>query len=130
MPRVAKELSALDVKRLKHSGRSKLPELVAVRGVSGLLLQVTPTGARSWMLRTTIGGKRRKMGLGSYPMVSLAQARDRAREACDAIWHGKDPVAARRAEAAELEAASARSLTFADAVEKYLQVKLAEFKNE
>ncbi|MEQ9053195.1 MAG: Arm DNA-binding domain-containing protein, partial [Roseovarius confluentis] len=77
MPRVAKELSALEVKRLAHSGRNSLPELFAVGGVAGLLMQITPSGSKSWMLRTTIGGKRRKMGLGSYPTVSLAQARER-----------------------------------------------------
>jgi integrase len=130
MPRVAKELSTLEVKRLKHSGRNGLPELISVGGVAGLLIQVTPNGSKSWLLRTTIAGRRRKMGLGSYPTVSLAQARERAREATDAIWHGKDPVEERRAEAADLVATEARNLSFADAVDKFLEAKLAEFKNE
>ncbi|MEQ9039413.1 MAG: integrase arm-type DNA-binding domain-containing protein [Silicimonas sp.] len=130
MPRVAKELSALEVKRLAHSGRNSLPELFAVGGVAGLLMQITPSGSKSWMLRTTIGGKRRKMGLGSYPTVSLAQARERAREASDAIWHGKDPIEERRAEAVARAAEEARSLSFADAVDRCLEAKLSEFRNE
>ncbi len=130
MPRIAKELSALEVKRLSHSGRKDLPELFAVGGVAGLLMQITPNGSKSWMIRTTIGGKRRKMGLGSYPTVTLAQARERARDASDAVWHGKDPIEGRRAEAAARVAEEARSLTFADAVEKFLEAKLSEFKSE
>jgi integrase len=107
-----------------------LPDLFAVGGVVGLLMQITPNGAKSWMLRTTIDGKRRKMGLGSYPTVTLAQARERAHDASDAIWHGKDPIEERRAEAAVRFAKEARSLTFADAVNQFLDAKLSEFKNE
>ena len=92
-----------------------------------MLLQITATGGKSWIFRTTIDGKRRKMGLGSYPTVSLAQARERARDASDAIWHGKDPIAERKS---ELQAAKARNFTFADAVDQYLSVKLSEFKND
>ena len=127
MPRIAKELSALEVKRLEHSNSSKLPELAAVGGVAGLLLQITATGGKSWIFRTTIDGKRRKMGLGSYPTVSLAQARERARDASDAIWHGTDPIAERKS---VIQAAKARNFTFADAVDQYLTVKLSEFKND
>ena len=70
------------------------------------------------------------MGLGSYPTVTLAQARERARDASDAIWHGKDPIEKRRVEAAVRIAEEARSLTFADAVNQYLDAKLSEFNNE
>jgi integrase len=129
LPRVAKELSALEVKRISHSGEGTLTQHHAVGGVAGLLIQVTPSGAKSWKLRTTIAGRRRNMGLGSYPTVSLAQARERAREALDAIWHGKDPIEERRASTAALAAAQARSLTFAAAVDRFLEVKLSEFSN-
>ena len=45
----------------------------------GLILQVSATGARSWILRTTIQGKRRDMGLGGYPETSSRKpARTRA----------------------------------------------------
>jgi hypothetical protein len=66
MPKIAKELSAVEV------GRLIKPGFHAVGGVPGLLLQVTETGARTWVLRTLIGGKRRYMGLGGYPAVTLA----------------------------------------------------------
>ncbi len=73
MPRQAKELGALDVKRLKHPG-GKLNRFVAVGGVAGLMLQLLPSGGRTWILRVKVGEKRRSIGLGGYPEVSLAQA--------------------------------------------------------
>ena len=44
----------------------------------GLMLWVKPSGTRSWVQRLVIHGKRRDMGLGAYPLVSLAEARDQA----------------------------------------------------
>lgn len=74
MPKRAKELSELDVKRITRPGRH------AVGYISGLMLVVKDSGARSWMLRTVSGGKRRNIGLGSYPEISLADAGKSARE--------------------------------------------------
>lgn len=79
MPKKARELGSLQVKRLVHPGEQGNVTF-AVGGVDGLQLQITPTGARSWVLRITIAGKRRNIGLGSYPTVTLAQARDLARD--------------------------------------------------
>ena len=79
MPKIAKELTALEVKRLNAPGWH------AVGGVAGLLLQVRPPaqpGAampRSWILRLRTGGQRQPVGLGSYPQVSLAEARVQAK---------------------------------------------------
>ena len=89
MVRKAKELGALEVSRLVAPG------LHAVGGVSGLSLQVTPRGTRSWVLRVMVGGKRREMGLGGYPDVTLAGAKDAARVARAQINDGIDPVAER-----------------------------------
>ncbi|WP_461478878.1 tyrosine-type recombinase/integrase [Pararhodobacter aggregans] len=128
MPRLAKELSALDVRRLEHPGRGR-NVVFPVGGVSGLGLQITPTGARTWLLRVSIGGRRREIGMGGFPEVSLAQARERAREAKDAIRQGIDPVEERKAARAALVAARRRGLTFSEAVDKYLSAKEAEFSN-
>src|SRR5690606_2411970 len=79
MPSMAAELSAIEIKRLKHPGRGR-NVTVAVGGVPGLLMQLTPTGGKTWLLRCRVGDRRREIGLGGYPEVTLAMARDRARE--------------------------------------------------
>ena len=45
-----------------------------------LYLMVWPSARKSWVQRLTIEGKRKDLGLGPYPTVSLAQARKRALE--------------------------------------------------
>ncbi|PTX54655.1 integrase [Litoreibacter ponti] len=128
MPRVAKELSALEVKRLKHPGTGGSVSF-AVGGVAGLLMQTTRTGGRTWILRVSIGGKRREIGLGGFPEVTLAQARERARETKDKIRRGIDPVEERKAAHSSLMAAAGRGMTFKDATKHYLDAKLDAFKN-
>ena len=128
MPKLAAELSAIDVKRLTHPG-GKRNVLFSVGGVPGLHLQLTPKDGRSWVLRAKVGALRRDIGLGGFPAVTLAQARDKAREARDKIERGIDPVEDRKAAKAALTAAQRRGLTFADATDRYLAAKLDAFKN-
>ncbi|MBK6402735.1 MAG: DUF4102 domain-containing protein [Rhodocyclaceae bacterium] len=83
MPKKAKELSALAVSKLKAEGRH------AVGGADGLYLRIAGE-SRAWVLcvalgtRTNRSGKevvrRLNMGLGPFPEVSLAEAREKARE--------------------------------------------------
>jgi integrase len=129
MPRIAKELGPLDIKRAAHSG-GRGNDFLPVGGVPGLQLQVTPTGGKTWVLRATVAGKRAELGLGGYPAVTLAQARDKAREARDQISRGIDPKAERRAARVALAMAASRGMTFAEAVDKYLAAKLDAFRNE
>ena len=128
MPKMAAELSAIDVKRLAHPG-GKRNVLFSVGGVPGLHLQVTPNNGRSWLLRAMIGAARRDIGLGGFPGVTLARAREKAREARDKIERGIDPIEERKEAKAALAAAQRRGLTFADATDKYLSAKLDAFKN-
>lgn len=130
MPKRARELGPLDVKRAAHPGGHPRNHLVPVGGVAGLMLQITPTGAKSWILRAMVGGRRRAIGLGPWPEVALADARDRARAARARIGEGFDPVEERKAARAALVAAARRGLTFADAVDRYLKAKAGEFRNE
>ncbi|MCD1620520.1 integrase arm-type DNA-binding domain-containing protein [Salipiger manganoxidans] len=128
MPKVAEELTALDVKRLSHPG-GKRNVLFSVGGVPGLHLQITPGGGRSWVLRATVGTLRRDIGLGSFPGVTLSQAREKARDARAQIDAGVDPIEERKAVKAALVAAQRRGLTFAEAVNRALAAKLDGFKN-
>ncbi len=74
-----------------------MPGRWSVGGVDGLALQVTSSGARSWVLRVAVAGKQREMGLGSFPSVPLAEARERARAQRAKVAHGTDPISERRA---------------------------------
>lgn len=88
----------------------------------GLFLRVAKSGARQWVQRIVIRGKRCELGLGSPPAVSLATARRLALENRGKAMLGGDPLAEKR-EARE-------SMRFADAVDTYLAIKLSEFRNE
>ncbi|MGJ7456966.1 tyrosine-type recombinase/integrase [Halomonas sp. RA08-2] len=123
MPKVAKELSAVEVKRLT------VPGFYAVGGVPGLHLTVSATGARSWILRAKVGTLRRDIGLGGFPEVSLADARADAREAKRNIKQGIDPVATRKAARSELLAQQVQEVTFTQAALKVIEKKQEEASN-
>lgn len=123
MPRQAPELTAVDIRRLERPG------FHAVGGVSGLHLRISSTGGKSWILRATVGDRRRDIGLGGFPSVTLSQARDLAREARLAIREGRDPVQERKAARQALIAASAKAMTFREATERFLARKTSEFRN-
>lgn len=123
MPRKAQELSAVQVKRITNPG------LFAVGVVAGLHLQVKATGARSWILRAKVGNRRRDIGLGGYPDVSLALARDGAREARDMIRRGVDPVEEQSARKQALIVAQAKAISFSEAAAQCHQTKVPEFRN-
>ena len=80
------------------------PRKVATAGLgthedgAGLRLVVSATGARKWVLRYTLNGRRREMGLGSFPVVGLADARDKAADARKQVANGTDPIEARHIE--------------------------------
>lgn len=123
MPKRARELSAVEVRRLTEPGYH------AVGGVPGLHLQVLLSGAATWILRATVGNRRRDIGLGGFPAVTLAQARDLAREARDKIRRGIDPIAERQEARIQLRATNTKILTFDEAARRFLVSKTREFRN-
>jgi integrase len=129
MPKVAAELGPLDVKRLTHAG-GKGNAMVPVGGVAGLYLQLTPKGGKTWILRMLVGGRRRDIGLGGYPTVTLALAREKAREARDKVERGVDPVEERKAARARLIESRRKGMLFSEAVDKALAARLDAFRNE
>ncbi len=62
----------------------------------GLYLRVDNTGAKRWILRTMVQGKRRDLGLGSLRTTSLAEARQKARACRTIARQGGDPTKALR----------------------------------
>jgi integrase len=123
MGRKAVELGPLAVSRLKDPG------LHFVGGVAGLALQILPSGGRSWVLRITIGAKRRDMGLGGFPDVTLAGAREAARKARDKVREGIDPIEEGKAARSALRAAASKVVTFKEAAESYTAAHETSWKN-
>ena len=130
MPKIAKELSAIEVKRLASPGWH------AVGGVAGLLLQIRQPAkdgaplARSWILRLRIAGERQLIGLGSYPQVSLAEAREQARKLSAEARGGVNLIARKRAKRSALIAAVSRNKTFKDCAEAYMEAHASDYSND
>lgn len=76
----------------------------------GLYLLVSPTSARSWVLRVQVRGRRRDIGLGSIAELTLADARERSADLRKVAKAGRDPIAFR-------DKAKVETPTFAKAVE-------------
>ncbi len=115
MGRKAAEKGAIQVARLTKSG------MHFVGGVDGLALQILPSGGRSWILRMTVGDKRRDMGLGGFPDVPLSQAREAARQARAKVRAGIDPIEEARANISKLKASQAAALSFEQCAEAYIK---------
>ena len=87
----------------------------------GLYLRVAKGGSKGWILRITVDGRRRDIGLGGHPAVTLAKARQLADGHRLAVAEGRDPLAEKR---------RAKMLTFAEASAKVHEANLPRWKNE
>lgn len=110
-------LSALRVKKLSEIGKHA--------DSNGLTLQVakSKTGGvkKSWSVRFRFNGKQRQMGIGTYPEVSLAEARDLTREIRSKAQKGIDPIAERKAIVKARQAEAVKGVTFQECAEKYIE---------
>ena len=95
----------------------------------GLYLQVSTTGAKSWIFRFKSKGKARDMGLGGFPSVSLSEARQKAKDARKHRDEGNDPIAARAAAEAQKRLAEARGTTFRECAEQLIASNENGWKN-
>lgn len=123
MPKRVKEKTAAQIRQLSRPG------LHAVGGVAGLCIQIKDTGSKSWLLRAVVGGQRRSIGLGPFPDVPLADAREKARTYREEIRNGIDPAAERRAARERLARANATRISFDEAARRFLAAKAHEFRN-
>ena len=130
MPRIAPALTNVAVNRLKRVGWH------AVGGVAGLLLQIrkpmhegdaTP---RSWILRIQVGDKRQPFGLGAYPQVSLAEAREQAKKLVAEARQGIDIKARKKSTRSALLTAAAKSKTFKECAESYMEAHHADYTSD
>lgn len=119
-----KELGALAVSQINRRG------INFVGGVTGLGLNVTQTGSRSWILRYQVAGVRKDMGLGGYPDVTLAQAKELARAARIKLSQGIDPIAECRAARRKMIADAAIAITFLEAAKRYIAGQEATWRSD
>ena len=130
MPKIAKSLSTVEVNRLKTPGWH------AVGGVAGLLLQVREPAregaqiSRSWILRVRVGDKRQPFGLGSYPQVSLAEAREQAKKLVADARQGVNPKEKKKSARSALLSAAARNKTFQECADAYMKAHSQDYSND
>lgn len=115
-------LSSLTVSRAKETGM--YPD------GGGLYLRIANDGGRSWVFRYVLKGRQRYMGLGAVRSVSLAAAREGARQARSLTALGIDPIEARDASNAAQQAERAKAITFKDAAQAYIDAYKAGWRNE
>lgn len=121
MVRRQQRLSALQVAKLSKPG---------LHGDGGgLTLQITTTGAKSWLLRYMMAGKPFGMGLGPTHTVSLAEARQKALDARKLLIEGINPLVVKRQNRIAGALASAKVMTFDQCAEAYILAHKAGWKN-
>lgn len=109
-------LNKLSARQVKNATTGKYED------GGGLRLVVSAGGSKKWVLRLTVDGKRREMGLGTYPDVSLATARENATAFRTLARNGVDPIAARGARVKEIP-------TFESCAARYIRAHRRGWKN-
>ncbi len=103
-------LTAMKVKHMAKPGRYSDGDT--------LILNVTQQGSKNWIQRLTINGRRRDLGLGPFPEISLQEAREKSFENKRAVVHGRNPLADKERD----------MLTFEQAARKYYEENLPRWK--
>src|SRR5262249_26498428 len=125
--------------RAGHMTR-KLARLSAVRVQSvrkrgyygdggGLYLRVALGGSKGWIFRYGGSGRRRDMGLGGYPAIGLAKARELASDCRSVLAAGLDPITVRNQKRAAAAVEAAKAMTFADCAAAYINAHEAGWHN-
>lgn len=115
---VGMKLTAVQVKKIKEQGRYADDE--------GLYLYVSKSGNKSWVYRYQLNKRRRDMGLGKYPLISLAEARVLRDKASKLVKNGIDPIQKRNAESAANQAKK----TFSELAAEFIEMRKSDWRNE
>jgi integrase len=95
----------------------------------GLYLRVTPDGTKNWVYRYMLDGRPRWMGLGPLALYGLQEARAKALEARRLRHEGIDPIDTRRAQRARTKLDAAKSITFKQCADGYINAHRAGWRN-
>lgn len=121
MAQTTNKLSALKVQRVTKPG---------LYGDGGnLYLRVSDTGAKYWIMRFMMNGKPRVLGIGQFPLFSLAEARERAIAARKLKADGIDPIAERKARKAGASIAAAKSMSFQQCADAYIEAHASSWSS-
>jgi len=112
--RASHKLTALSVERAKKRGR--------LGDGGGLWLNISHSGSKSWIYRWVVSGKAHEMGLGPYPVVKLAEAREAALECRRTVFAGKHPR--------EERARERRVLTLGEVSTRFLEEMSPRWSND
>jgi integrase len=115
------KLSAIEV------AKAKGPAVLHDGG--GLYLRVSATGAKSWVFRYQLDGKRRDMGLGPFPDISLAEARNKATTHRKQRHDGTDPLEAKEARRQAERVAVAKGRTFRECAADFIEKNRSSWRN-
>jgi integrase len=121
MSRATNRLSAVEVRAITRKGMH--------HDGGGLYLQVSISGAKSWIFRFMLDGRARAMGLGPADTISLAEARKRAAECRRVCLDGIDPIQARTAQHNEKKLEAAKAMTFDACATAYIDAHQAGWRN-
>jgi integrase len=121
MARTVEKLSALTVSKAKEPGY--------YGDGAGLYLQVSKSLTKSWIFRFTLGGKQREMGLGPLHTITLAQAREKAKECRSKLLDGIDPLEARNAAKLGDALVRAKAMTFDHCAAAYIAAHRGSWKS-
>jgi integrase len=120
MPRVAERLTVRGIQTASKKG-------LHADG-KGLYLRVSETGTKSWVYRYRVGDRQHDMGLGPYPDISLAEARERATAQRRLRLDGLDPLTEKRSLRASQAAQRAKAMNFRQCAEKYIEAHSAGWR--
>ena len=121
MARTIGKLTALAVAQAKRRGY--------FGDGGGLFLQVSATGAKSWVFRFKEAGRLREMGLGPTHTISLAEARQKALECRKLRLDGLDPIERRRAIRRQAKLDAAKAISFEECATRYIDSHKAGWRN-
>ena len=116
-----KYLSAAAVAKLRKPGRYAVGD--------GAYLQISQQKTKAWIYRYQRNGRSHHMGLGPYSLVTLAEARSKARDAARQLLHGVDPLSAKRDAARASLLNSAKDKTFRECAEAYIETHEKGWRN-
>jgi integrase len=120
MARVAERLTARAIQAAKARG--------LYADGKGLYLRVGPTGSKSWIYRYVSAGRQHDLGLGPFPEVSLAEARERAMAQRRLRINGNDPLAERRSQRHAETVQRIKAQTFRQSAVAYIEAHSAGWR--